>query len=325
MTTNNDENEETPVAVPMNNLMGERPFRLEEKGTHIKLTLHGFFTAIEENTKIIEDLYEASNQYSSVEVWVNSDGGTVGLLIEILEALKQFETVVTISNASAFSAGAMIWAFGDIRVTSPYATIGFHRESYGFYGKTDQHSDLLEHQKKIYPILLEETCGHILTDEQKEKARVTELYFTGKDMIDGDLAISYDSYKQGDNILGYRLNPIGTVFSDNEKNTLIMVDEHGLARHISDIENHSPYQFMLYDYIVSNEVRVLYDASDEYVHEKKSDFEKLVNRFHDMMNSGMQEEFEEEVYLSEEQMKSFIDNLPDCCDISNDHDNEGER
>lgn len=297
------QNNEQPATLPLSSLMGESPFRLEDKGSYLKLTLHGFFSSVDENTKIVEDLYEASSHHNSVEVWINSEGGQVSLLIEIIEALKQFETVVTICNSSAFSAGAMLWSFGDIRVSSPYATIGFHRESYGFYGKTDQHSDLLDHQKKIYPILLEETCGHILSESEKEKARMTELYFTGKDMIDGKHAISYDDYRNCDGNIGSRLSPLGTVFVDQERGTLIMVDEMGRGRHISAIQEQSPYEFMLYDYILSNKVRVLYDHNEEFVREDKDDFDETVERFYQMLEDSEEDDQES----SEEDQKLGFD------------------
>ncbi len=233
-----------------------KPFRLEESDGIARLFLHGKFESVEDNTKLVSDLHDISKKFNIIEVWVSSDGGYVTILTEIIEALRNFKTVVTICNSSASSAGAMIWSLGDIRVVSPFSQLMWHRESYGYYGKTNQHEDVLESQKKVFPILMEYCVGDILTQEEKDKAMYTEIHKSGKEMIESGFAIEYQDYQQRVHEADHgRFSQIGIMYYDNLRQVTMMSTPDGMVSIVGAIDT-SPYRASFYDIGVADNIRV---------------------------------------------------------------------
>lgn len=202
-------------------LADQKPFRIEETDGFVRLYLHGEFDHVEDNSKLISELHDHANTHNIIEVWISSNGGFVTMMNEIIEALKLYQTVVTICNSTASSAGAMIWGTGHVRVVSGFSQLMWHRESYGFYGKTSQHEDQLEHQKKVFPIMMKYCVGDILSDEEILKAEYTEVHKTGQELIDNGHAISFEEYKRRmDSSMKGRFAEVGMVYVDTIKGIL---------------------------------------------------------------------------------------------------------
>lgn len=304
-----DNNQSAGIAV-INRLS---PFRIEEDGGMVRLTLHGLFDSVEENTKLVSEIHSYAEKYNIIEVWISSDGGMFTMLNEIIEALKQYQTIVTVCNSTASSAGAMVWGLGHLRVVSPFTQLLWHRESYGFFGKTDQHEDQLEMNKKVFPILMKYCVGGILTEEEIEKARYTEVHKTGQEMIEAGHAISYEDYKaRMDQSTGGRFAEVGTVFYDQVRGCMVLSTDDGSARTVGDLSL-SPYKYSFFDSSIGNTVRVLHDAdepddepeteiySEELFNDLDCEFletfdlteeeqEELMNAFQSMMNEESEEE-----------------------------------
>lgn len=233
-----------------------QPFRIEEADGIVRLYLHGNFKSVEENTKLVSELHSLATKFNIVEVWVSSDGGYVTILTEILEALRQFDTVVTICNSAASSAGAMIWSLGNIRVTSPFAQFMWHRESYGYYGKTNQHEDVLENQKKVFPVLMDYCVGDILTQEEKDKAMYTEVHKSGQELIDGGFAMTFETYNDRiKSCMQDRFREVGTVYYDNDRGTYVIADDDGYFNTVGML-NTSDYRANMFDVGVGDHIRV---------------------------------------------------------------------
>lgn len=234
----------------------QKPFRIEEAEGFVRLYLHGTFESVEDNSKLITEIHAQSEVYNIIEVWVSSDGGYVTLLNEIIEALKRFQTVVTVCNSSASSAGAMIWGLGHLRVVSPFALMLWHRESYGFFGKTNQHEDQLEQQKKVFPLLMDYCVGDILSEEEIEKAKYTEIHKTGQELIESGHALSFEDYRNRmDQSMSGRFSDVGTLFYDSVRQSMVLADDAGNVRTVGDI-NTSPYKYSFFDIGMSNTVRL---------------------------------------------------------------------
>lgn len=147
----------------------------------------------------IATLYDMANQYDTVLVYINSPGGTLDTLTELLGAFSLFTTVITVAAGSAGSAGFFLWASGHIRVVQKYTVLMAHRESYRFDGKTDQHIEMGVFTNKICGSMIEDLCGDMLTDEEKHRIKTTEVFLSDQDMIDRKKAITWSQFVARDN------------------------------------------------------------------------------------------------------------------------------
>lgn len=241
----------------------QKPFRIEEIDGFVKLYLHGDFDHVEDNSKLISDLHKFSEKYHIIEVWISSNGGFVTMMNEIIEALKLYQTVVTICNSTASSAGAMIWGTGHIRVVSEFSQLMWHRESYGFYGKTSQHEDQLEHQKKVFPIMMNYCVGDILTEDEIKKAEYTEIHKTGQELVDSGHAIPFEEYKNRmDSSTQGRFTEVGVVYVDTQKGNLVLSDNTGFVKTIG-IMHTSPFKYSFFDLGMSNNIRMILESDDD--------------------------------------------------------------
>lgn len=224
-----------------------KPFRVEETDTHVKLTLHGEFGDIEDVTEMLTSLEEMTERHSVIEVWIHSIGGFIHTMNEIVESLKQFDTVVTIAKSCAMSAGATIWSMGDLRVASPHTNFMFHRESYGIHGKTDSHGDLVEHQQLIADQYVK-YARNVLTEEQIERHKLTEVWVTGESMIERGKAISYQSYCNAGTAATARFEELGQLFFDKQNGVYVLVKDANDASFCIPVED-SALKFNWHQYI----------------------------------------------------------------------------
>ena len=276
----------------------QKPFRIEETDGFVRLYLHGDFDHVEDNSKLISDLHSFSEKYNIIEVWISSNGGFVTMMNEIIEALKLFQTVVTICNSTASSAGAMIWGTGNVRVVSGFSQLMWHRESYGFYGKTSQHEDQLEHQKKVFPIMMRYCVGDILTEDEIVKAEYTEIHKTGNELVECGHAILFEEYKKrmNDSMKG-RFAEVGMVYVDTQKGNLVLSDDSGYVQSIG-IMHTSPYKYSFFDLGMSNVVRIALEDEEgkeqQEVEVSKEEFDNINTEYLSIFDEEDGEETAEE-------------------------------
>jgi len=146
----------------------------------------------------IATLYDMANQYDTAVVYINSPGGSIDTLTELLSIFKMFKTLITVAAGRVCSAGFFLWCAGDVRVVQKYSVLMAHRESYRFDGKTDQHIDVGLFTNKICGSMIEDLCGDILTDKEKELIKTTEVFLSDQDMLDRKKAISWSQFSVRD-------------------------------------------------------------------------------------------------------------------------------
>ena len=187
----NDEQEQQKV------LSMIRPFMSVVKNDshgRVELHLRGEFGSPQASTLELTELTNLSEVYPTCVVYINSIGGRVDLLREIVAILEKFQNIITVVTSNANSAGLMLWGIGDLRVVCPHAELMAHREMSGYMDKTDAFIGRGEFLKRRFELMFNDMCGGILTDEEIDKARFTEVWLLGQDMIDRGVAISWEQF-----------------------------------------------------------------------------------------------------------------------------------
>lgn len=169
-----------------------------DKHNRIELHLRGEFGSPQESTQALTELYQLSEMYPTCLVFINSNGGRIDILMEIINCLKKFETVITVVTSNAASAGMMLWGIGDIRVTCPHTEFMAHRETSGYIDKSDAMFDRAAFLKRRFDNLFMELSKDVLTDEEIDAARKGEVWLLGQDLIDRGVAISWDHFHMAD-------------------------------------------------------------------------------------------------------------------------------
>lgn len=160
----------------------------------VEVHLRGTFDSPQECTSELTELHQLAEMYPTALVYIGSRGGQIDMLMELAGALERFDNLITVSLAEASSAGFMLWCLGDVRVVSPTAEMMVHRETSGYANKTDLVLERFEFLKRRFEAIFEQMCGHILDEEEMEKARRSEVWFIGQDFIDRGKAISWDQF-----------------------------------------------------------------------------------------------------------------------------------
>jgi ATP-dependent protease ClpP protease subunit len=200
-----------------------------ENNGRVELYVRGTFGNPMDSTRELIALQQASEQYDTVVVWINSPGGDVSLLVEMMNILKGFNNIITIGTGQIASAGAMLWSIGDVRVLMDYTDIMIHRESYYYgYAKTQEHFEHASHTNRLYTKMIGELFGDMLSDKEIEKAKLTEVFFVPEDLFERGAAITYEQFKKYDTIEATSRSLVvmdDITFIDNQDGTLTMLED----------------------------------------------------------------------------------------------------
>ncbi|MBG24161.1 MAG: hypothetical protein CMF22_12000 [Idiomarinaceae bacterium] len=169
-----------------------------EQHNRIELHLRGEFNSPQENTRELAELYRLAESVPTLMIYINSPGGRVDLMLELFTIMDKFRHTITVVCSEAASAGFMLWARGDIRVVQPHSELMAHRESYGFYGKTSQHEDNVVAKQKRFTRIYTEVTEGILTDEEFERSKYTEITLSDEDALERGCAISWEQFNAKD-------------------------------------------------------------------------------------------------------------------------------
>ena len=165
------------------------------KDDRLQVNVRGEFPSPETCTQELATIYAMADEYCTVEVIINSPGGYVSTLAELISALREYGTVITIATGNVASAGFSLWAIGDIRVIQDFCWMMAHRESYGHFGKTGNHKDLAAYNDELFGDMLEQCCSDVLTPDQIETAKHTEVYVKATTLIETGKAIRWQEYR----------------------------------------------------------------------------------------------------------------------------------
>lgn len=265
---------------------------LESDTTGIaKVMLKGQFLPPILIAEFLSQLQTISEKCPIAEVHINSEGGDLNVTVEVLECLKKFDTVITIAYGQASSAGAMVWASGHIRVISPFSSIMFHRESYGYYGKTAQHAEVAAHNESLYADFLEDCAGDILSDDQIIEATKSEVFIGGKELIATGRAISLDHYRARED--GQKITTLGYVMVDENNDQWIVND--GIATCPESGE-----QFMVMDIMLNapSPRRVNVDEEEPAEEPTAEDLMEMIEQYRELV-AVMEDELHEKIAVSE--------------------------
>lgn len=166
-----------------------------KKHNRIELNIRGEIPGPEKVADEIATLYQYAEEYGTLLIYINTPGGGLNTLIEILSAVNKFDCVITVGCGEVASAGFILWCSGDIRVVQPYTMFMAHRESYGgAIGKTDQHIEHAAHINQIGTRIITETCGDVLTENEIERCKYTEVFFSDQDVLEREACISWETF-----------------------------------------------------------------------------------------------------------------------------------
>ena len=145
-------------------------------------------------TDIITDMREGQKS-KEVHVFVGSFGGEVAALNMILQQLMTYEHRVGINLGTACSCGWMLLFACQERYVSPFSQAMYHDISSYCGGKHSELQHSAEFMGRWQDELLKITdTAKVLTKKELELGRTTEVWLTGKDLIDRGAAKDYSEY-----------------------------------------------------------------------------------------------------------------------------------
>lgn len=193
--------------------------------------VRGYFTDPEEFTTEVAAIHKLSEEYETIKVYINSGGGRVDTLIDLHSALRKFSTIITIASGTIASAAFNLWCAGDIRVIQRHTWVMSHRESYfGGYSKTQHHKELAEYNDLLHGEMLAEFCIDVLTPEEIERAKTSEVYLMPNVLVERGVAIWWEEFLKRDQMVsemgGVTLYTIGEkMFMKGYNGVLTPVEE----------------------------------------------------------------------------------------------------
>lgn len=167
-----------------------------EAHQRVELHIRGELQPPEWYDDALVHLYALSEEHDQILIYINTPGGSVATLVEILSILEKFKYVVTVATGVVASAGFTIWCRGNARIVQKYSSLMAHRESYGSHAKTAQMMELAKHIDETYKSMMLELAGSILTPKELEKVEYTEVYLTGDELIKRKVAIPWTDFIQ---------------------------------------------------------------------------------------------------------------------------------
>lgn len=181
-----------------------KAIRFVEKPTHYELIFTDDFNMPSSGdggmpantlmTDIITDL-KAADKSKELHIFVSSYGGYVHSLNMLIQQIVQFKHRVGINLGAACSCGFMLLAYCEELYTSPYATFMYH-EMWGVsVGKVEEQRNKSQFDARWWELLVKDSyINEILTSEEIEQGKLTEVWLTGSELIARDQAMDYALY-----------------------------------------------------------------------------------------------------------------------------------
>lgn len=168
---------------------------INDKLDRVECYCHGRFPVIDEVSEEIITLHELSTSYSTLMLFINSPGGVVNTFVELAGVCKKYDEVITVNTGECSSAGLTLWAIGDYRLAYKHSQFMYHRESYALgYDKTSNHRDFIEFNDKVYQEMSSDVLDSIITPEEFELGKRSEVWLSYSDLIGRGSCILWDDY-----------------------------------------------------------------------------------------------------------------------------------
>lgn len=189
----------------------------------VEVHLRGEFPDSSDVGREMVGLYNLAEEYSQLVVYINSVGGHLSLCVELLSLFDKFDKVITVGAGIVASAGFLVWCAGDVRVVQSHTSFMAHRESWGSMGKTQTILDYAEHNDKIYTKMAHDVCQNILTEDEYQRSKTTEVFLTPDELVENrGVAIWWDDFltlDRGEHIITHNIieTPKGMYLVDGTK------------------------------------------------------------------------------------------------------------
>lgn len=183
-----------------------RAIRFIDKNTHYELLFTDDFNMPSSGgdgmpantlmTDIIADL-KAADKSKELHIFVSSFGGYVNCLNMLLQQITQFRHRVGVNLGTACSCGFMLLACCEEIYTTPYAMFMYHAMFTVSIGKVEEIKYKTDFEHKWWEMLIETSyVRDILTKEEIEKGKLTEVWLTGAELIERGAANDYRMYSK---------------------------------------------------------------------------------------------------------------------------------
>ena len=164
------------------------------------LTFADTFNEPDKENPILSDIYkdlQLADKNCEIHVFIHSHGGSVNTLMALIAEIRKFKHVVTVCTSFAMSAGFILWLCGKERYVEPIANLMYHGIAhFGIIdSKIAETKEWIEHAK-LGEELMQVYLGidKILSKEEIEKAKYTEVWYTGTELIARHIARPYLDY-----------------------------------------------------------------------------------------------------------------------------------
>lgn len=210
----------------------KEPVCFKDCDNHYELIYTGEFESIGRNstemTNLLRDLKDG-NKDKELHILISSIGGDVENLILILQQVLQYNHRVTVCCGAALSAGFILWATGHEKYVSPYSELMYHTIYSGYAGKGVELTTYGTHIERLTSKLMEAVnMADLISEEDMQKGKSTEVWYTGEDFINTGKAKDYSEYVTREIPLGAMLILSGGRFfakSLNNNYVELLVDE----------------------------------------------------------------------------------------------------
>lgn len=175
-----------------------QPVRFKDCENHYELIYTGEFESVGresiEITRVMQDLKDG-NKEMELHIFISSVGGSVENLSLLLQQVLQYQHRVTICCGSALSAGFILWACGHERYVSPYSELMYHTIYSGYEGKGVELSSYGNHVERLTDKIMEAvSMKNLISEEDMQRGKSTEVWYTGEDFISQGKAMDYNEY-----------------------------------------------------------------------------------------------------------------------------------
>jgi ATP-dependent protease ClpP protease subunit len=176
----------------------KEPVCFKDCEDHYELIYTGEFESIGRNstemTNLLRDLKNGDKD-KELHILISSIGGDVENLILILQQVLQYNHRVTVCCGAALSAGFILWATGHEKYVSPYSELMYHTIYSGYEGKGIELTTYGNHIERLTSKLMEAVnMQDLISEEDMQKGKSTEVWYTGEDFINNGKAKDYSEY-----------------------------------------------------------------------------------------------------------------------------------
>lgn len=184
----------------------EKPLRFLDKGDHYELIFTDEFVYPSSRqfdqssgsyfiiTDIILDMKNADKN-KELHIFIGSFGGEVVCLNMIFQQVLSFKYRVGINLGMADSCGWMLYFTCQERYTSKFSQFMYHEMSTFTHGKVKEIERHVNYDKKWWNELIKHTDSEkVLTKEELRLGESTEIYLTGREIIERGFALDYEKY-----------------------------------------------------------------------------------------------------------------------------------